>query len=132
MFSLHDIPQLVWRMICLPHFFVLYVIDCTVGRVCLTHFCALCNCLHGRNGVFNPFLIHDIFIYIALFSFVSLKGQCHEIFFLYFFHESKPFGPGPNKPAKMFFLKNLFSRRYSNLSSKNLTPCRLTLCRVKL
>ena len=44
----------------------------------------------------------------------TLKGQCHEIFDLYFFHESNPSG-APDKQAKMVFLKNLFSRRYSNL-----------------
>ena len=41
------------------------------------------------------------------------KGQCHEIFDLYFFL----FEPiwVSNKQAKMVFLKSSFSRRYSNL-----------------
>ena len=46
--------------------------------------------------------------------FFSLKGQCHEIFELYFFSFIEPIW-APDKQAKMFFLKNSFSRRYSNL-----------------
>ena len=45
---------------------------------------------------------------------LSLKGQCHEIFELYFFSLIKPIW-APDKQAKMVFLKNSFSRRYSNL-----------------
>ena len=44
----------------------------------------------------------------------GLKGQCHEIFELYFFSLIKPIW-APDKQAKMVFLKNSFSRRYSNL-----------------
>ena len=44
----------------------------------------------------------------------SFKGKCHEIFDLIFFHKSNPSG---HQRAKMVFLKNLFSRRYSNLKT---------------
>ena len=37
----------------------------------------------------------------------SLKGQCHEIFDIFLFHESNPFGP-PDKQAKMVLLKIRF------------------------
>ena len=49
-------------------------------------------------------------------SFIAgpLKGQCHEIFDLYFFSLIEPIW-SPDKQAKMVFLKNSFSRRYSNL-----------------
>ena len=47
-----------------------------------------------------------------------LKVQNHEIFYLYFVHESNPSGPLIKKQAKMIFLKNSFSRRYSNLKFK--------------
>ena len=47
----------------------------------------------------------------------SLKGQCHEIFDLYFFSLIKPIW-SPDKQAKMVFLKNSFSRRYSNFFDK--------------
>ena len=43
---------------------------------------------------------------------VSLKGQCHEIFDLNFFTLIEPLWV-PDKQAKMVFLTNLFSRRYS-------------------
>ena len=43
----------------------------------------------------------------------SLKGQCHEIFDLYFFHGLNPSGPLINR-IKWFFPKYSFSRRYSN------------------
>ena len=38
-----------------------------------------------------------------------LKGQCHEIFDLYFFHESNPSGPLINR-LKWFFLKFVFAK----------------------
>ena len=44
----------------------------------------------------------------------TLKGQCHEIFELYFFALIEPIW-APDKQAKTVFLKNSFSRRYSNL-----------------
>ena len=44
----------------------------------------------------------------------TLKGQCHEIFDLYFFPLIEPIW-SPDKQAKMVFIKNSFSRRYSNL-----------------
>ena len=44
---------------------------------------------------------------------VFLKGQCHEIFELYFFSVIKPIW-ALDKQAKMVFLKDSFSRRYSN------------------
>ena len=47
-----------------------------------------------------------------------LKVQNHEIFDLYFVHESNPPGPLIKKQAKIIFLKNSFSRRYSNLKFK--------------
>ena len=38
---------------------------------------------------------------------ITVKGQCHEIFYLYFFHESNP--PGPLiKRLKWFFFKICF------------------------
>ena len=43
-----------------------------------------------------------------------LKGQCHEIFDFNFFALIEPIW-APDKQAKMLFLKNSFSRRYSNL-----------------
>ena len=43
-----------------------------------------------------------------------IKGQCHEIFELHFFSLIEPIG-ALDKQAKMVFLKNSFSRRYSNL-----------------
>ena len=39
----------------------------------------------------------------------TLKGQCHEIFDLYFFHESNPSGPLINR-LKWFFLKICFRK----------------------
>ena len=44
----------------------------------------------------------------------ALKGQCHEIFDLYFFSLIEPIW-APDKQAKIVFLKNSFLRRYLNL-----------------
>ena len=49
------------------------------------------------------------FVLVCSGKLTLLKGQCHEIFELYFFSLIKPIW------AKMVFLKNSFSRRYSNL-----------------
>ena len=50
-----------------------------------------------------------------------LKGQCHEIFDLYIFSLIEPIW-APDKQAEMVFLKDSFSRRYSNFwqMAKNL------------
>ena len=48
------------------------------------------------------------------------KGQCHEIFDLYFFSLIEPIW-SPDKQAKMVFLKNLFSQRYSNLKFEKIS-----------
>ena len=59
----------------------------------------------------------------------TLKGQCHEIFDLYFFSLIEPIW-SPNKQAKMVFLKICFPEDIRIQILKNLTPCRLTLCGV--
>ena len=46
-----------------------------------------------------------LFVCFHEFPQFSLKGQCHEIFGIFSFHESKL-----NKQAKMVLLKSLFSR----------------------
>ena len=51
----------------------------------------------------------------------ELKGQCHEIFDLYFFHESNPSGPLINR-LKWFCLKIRFRKDIRIRSSKNSTP----------
>ena len=43
----------------------------------------------------------------------SLKGQCHEIFELYFFSLIKPIW-APDKQAKMVFLKNLKFKKFDS------------------
>ena len=48
---------------------------------------------------------------------IPLKGQCHEIFKLYFFSLIEPIWV-PDKQVKMVFLKNSFSRRYSILKGQ--------------
>ena len=47
----------------------------------------------------------------------NLKGQCHEIFDLYIFSLIEPIW-APDKQAEMVFLKDSFSRRYSNFFDK--------------
>ena len=42
-----------------------------------------------------------------MYRFVTLKGQCHEIFWHFLFHESKPSGPLINR-LKWFCLKVRF------------------------
>ena len=54
--------------------------------------------------------------YLKQQTFQQLKGQCHEIFGLNFFFINRTHLQSvPDKQAKMFFLKNSFSRRYLNL-----------------
>ena len=49
-----------------------------------------------------------------MFHFLNLKWQCHEIFWQFFISLIQPIWP-PNKKAKTDFLRNSFSRRYSNV-----------------
>ena len=64
------------------------------------------------------------------FALWTLKGQCHEIFKNKISHESNPSRPLINRLFKMDFLKIRFREDIRILSSKNSTPCRLTLRRV--
>ena len=64
------------------------------------------------------------------FALWTLKGQCHEIFKNKISHESNPSRPLINRLFKMVFLKIRFREDIRILSSKNSTPCRLTLRRV--
>ena len=64
---------------------------------------------------------------------VGLKGQCHEIFWHFLFHELNPSGPLINR-LKWFFLKIRFSQdtrekfvsAQANTAQSH-TPCRITL-----
>ena len=59
-----------------------------------------------------------------------LKRQCHEIFDLYFFHESNPSGPLINR-LKWFCLKIRFREDIRIPSSKNSTQRSVILRRVE-
>ena len=60
-----------------------------------------------------------------------LKRQCHEIFYLYFLHESNP--PGPSINWLKWFCLNIHFREYIRIhSSKNSTPCSVILRRVEI
>ena len=73
--------------------------------------CICIRALEGRFFVWKSIEWHGIQI---MFNY-SLKGQCHEIFELYFFPLNEPIW-APDKQAKMVFLKNSCLRRYSNFS----------------
>ena len=76
--------------------------------------------IQGSQIMFWPWSKHHWKIFISEKNTdpcANLKGQCHEIFDLYFFSLIEPIW-SPDKQAKMVFLKNSFSRRYSNLKFK--------------
>ena len=60
-----------------------------------------------------------------------LKRQCHEIFDLYFFHESNPSGPLINR-LKWFCLKIRIREDIQIRSSKNSTLGSVILCGVEI
>ena len=60
----------------------------------------------------------------------TLKGQCHEIFDLYFFSLIEPIW-SPDKQAKMVFLKNSFSQRYSNLKFEKIDSAQANTARSR-
>ncbi len=63
--------------------------------------------------------------------FCGLKGQCHEIFCHFLFHESKPSGPRKYR-LKWFCLEICFREDIHKIcdSAQSRTPRRLTLRRV--
>ena len=58
----------------------------------------------------------------GLGSYLNLKGQCHEIFWHFLFHESKPSGPLINR-LKWFCLKVCFCREIHKNSTPRSVAC---------
>ena len=86
--------------------------------------------VHGLRNSLVPDFINS-FVPVLMNSFVpGLKGQCNEIFDLYFFHESNPSGPLINR-LKWFFLKNSLARRYSNLKFEKFHSAQANTARSK-
>ena len=68
--------------------------------------------------------------YSGAWRYFSLKGQCHKIFELYFFSLIEPIW-ALYKQAKIVFLKNSFSRRYSNLKLEKFDSAQANTARIK-
>ena len=71
--------------------------------------------------MYNIILLYNAMNACVIQGGMILKGQCHEIFDLYIFSLIEPIW-APDKQAEMVFLKDSFSRRYSNFwqMAKNL------------